>query len=132
MAQKELAKKPCKYCKELFKPRGGSQKYCSATCKRKDEQENHKSIKYFTNKPLNTYTCSWCGTSFKNANAKKYCSTSCAACANGSQRSVRKNTTAIELARINQLARDAGLSYGKYVGQEYAKLISHNTKENEK
>lgn len=132
MARKKLAKKPCLHCKELYVPNSSFQKYCSTTCKRKAEQESHKSIKVFSDKPLNTFTCSWCGTSFESHYAKKYCSITCAMCANGSQKSTRKNTTATELARINQLARDAGLSYGKYVGREYAKLISHNTKENEK
>lgn len=132
MPRKGLDKKPCLYCKDLFKPNKKTQKYCSTTCKRKAEQENHKSIKVFDNKPLHTFNCSWCGTAFESHYAKKYCSTTCALCANGAQKSIRKNINATELARINQLARDTGLSYGKYVGREYAKSISHSTKENEK
>ena len=122
----------CMCCKQPFIPKAWHQKYCSKSCMLKEKQRDHKSIKQLTEKMPNIYTCSWCGKTFESAHAKKFCSSICNQYANGARKTIRQNKTAAELARVNQLARDAYLSYGRYVGREYAKLISHNTKENEK
>lgn len=125
-------KKTCLICKTVFMQNTHNQLYCSKECALKAKRIEHKSVKQFINKPIDTYTCSWCGKTFESAHAKKFCSSICNQYANGARKTIRQNKTASELARVNQLARDAGLSYGRYVGREYAKLISHNTKENEK
>lgn len=118
--------KACLYCKKSFKPKSHRQIYCSTICKKTHERETHKSIKTDS-----VFYCAWCGKAFESQHVKKYCSRTCLLYANGSRQPKRKNTTATELARVNQLARDAGLSYGKYVGREYAKLIAHKGEQNE-
>lgn len=122
----------CPICQTKFIQKIYNQTHCSRKCTIRAKQLEYKSIKQLESKPLHTYNCNWCGKTFESAHAKKFCSTTCMHYARGTRKNTRQNKTASELARINQLARDAGLSYGKYVGQEYAKLISHNTKENEK
>ena len=122
----------CPICQTKFTQKVHNQIHCSRKCTLKAKQTEYKSVKQLENKPLNTYTCSWCGKIFEAEHAKKFCSRDCLLYSNNVKKLTRKNKTASELARVNQLARDAGLSYGKYVGREYAKLINHDTKENEK
>lgn len=116
--------KKCPYCDCVFTPKTHNQIYCSSKCRKASEQLSHKRI-FNINSP-NLYYCAWCGKGFTANRTRKYCSKVCMRYFNGAQRPKRDNANTTELARINQLARDNGLSYGRYVGKEYAKSIAHN------
>lgn len=115
--------KYCPVCKIKFQPNSGRQKYCSKKCKAIRAKERTFG--------LTEFFCAWCGDAFLYPRKKKYCCKECYLQANGrgSKKQKTKDSSykpLIEgsLAYVNQLARDAGLSYGRYTGQIYAQKFA--------
>lgn len=106
----------CKQCgKEFERGKGignNARKYCSDKCRRKYWRDSDNRVKYHIPK---TCTCAWCGIVFEAEQKRSYC---CYECRIASYRgkSLRKSN-AEKIAKINQLARDEGLSYGQYVAK---------------
>lgn len=106
----------CKQCgKEFDRGKGignNARKYCSDKCRRKYWRDSDNREKYHIPK---TCTCAWCGIIFETNAKRKYCTEDCRLAAYGRRKKKESNTLA--LANINQLAREAGLSYGQYVAK---------------
>ena len=64
---------------------------------------------------MRTYECNWCGMSFETDHKRKYCSDDCRLKANGKR--YRKKKLAKELSSVENLAREAGMTYGQYVAK---------------
>lgn len=108
-------KRICAYdkCKKLFQPYGNA-KFCSTKCR-------YEVLKL--KDALKPKPCKWCGT--LTTDKSKLCSTACTIAYNNAHAKSKKKSAQnnSELARINKLARETGLSYGKYVGKMYARGI---------
>jgi len=99
----------CPVCGKEFTTDKNAAKYCSAKCRRKANAPIPQATE-------RTFTCMWCGSTFKSDRQKKYCSAECRI------NSYRKNTfkrkqpePSLSLAQVAILSRQAGLSYGRYV-----------------
>ena len=102
----------CKMCGKEFERTHNAQKHCSVKCRRKYYSKKEVIKKYQLNKQQ---TCSWCGIIFEAEQKRKYCSDECRHLANGIGKRETKYNFA--LGNIAKLAREAGLSYGKYVAK---------------
>lgn len=118
--------KKCIVCGKYFEATAGNARYCSKECKYIAFKQNRNN----NNNRETEFSCAWCGKTFISQRKKKYCSKECRMSANGQKVSTKTkiNTYANaivpgSLADVVQKARDAGLSYGQYTGQIYAKQI---------
>lgn len=99
----------CRNCGKEFVREKNAQKHCSAKCRRL-WNSGKKSIHY-----PKTFTCSWCGIIFEAEQKRKYCCDECRFASYG-RRKIR-GSNAEKIAKINQLARDEGLTYGQVVAK---------------
>lgn len=108
---KSLFKKPCAYCKKLFKAPGNT-KYCTAMCKKLAKIERETSSEQL---------CKWCRTAYLNPNSE-FCST---ICEDSYARAHRPKPLPLKdedrLENTVKKAKESGLSYGYLVGQQYTK-----------
>lgn len=108
----------CEECGKEFEAKVAAQRYCCQKC---------RDIRYARIRGTGvekTLTCEWCGKQFQSARKKKYCSKQCRSSFNSSipdyidvvpKRKKTKSKKENSLAKINALAKQAGLSYGQYV-----------------
>ena len=101
----------CLCCGKEFIRKKNAQKHCSAGCRRKWNSGKEAKAKYYPK----TFTCSWCGIIFEAEQKRKYCSDECRFASYGRRKI--KGSNAEKIAKINQLARDEGLSYGQVVAK---------------
>ena len=96
----------CKCCGKSFTTNSNARMYCNSQCAK---------AKKVKQPILWSYTCNWCGLKFKAERKRKYCTEDCRERSYG-RRKGRTHTEQpdLSIAEINRLAKEAGLSYGKY------------------
>ena len=122
----KLKPKACKYCNRIFIPTANAQEYCDSECKYLHSKKKRL---------LELYYCDWCGTPFRSIRKKKYCCKDCRLYEKKKKKQPQSTSPdwAVELAKANQAARDAGTSYGKYYGLLYAQqFCKHKGEADEK
>lgn len=123
--------KNCKVCGCEFVASRRNQLYCSRKCKDEAWRLSYNERK----KPLEEIKkiCKLCGREFiTTKKTQVYCDKRCTDKANKLASCERKKAKAAEknkpkrctIADINEAARAAGMSYGKYVAMQYAKTIT--------
>lgn len=115
--------KTCPVCRNGFEPKRESQKYCCKTCALKHaHEEEHKRYGHAN--------CAICGKKFlKKSKYQKYCSRKCAQAEVNTEHFVKHGLTEKydlkkakrshkDLVKTNRQARQAGMSYGKWVSYQ--------------
>lgn len=126
-----MAQKTCPICLKNFTTTAKNQTYCDKYCSRIARQNSWRKKDF-----KEIVECPQCGTSFKNNRNKQYCSIACRnkAYANymkiynkrKSKKNSKESTTdqihkkpdalsGKSLTQVVKLAKEAGMSYGKYV-----------------
>ncbi len=111
-----MAIKICPYCGEKFVARNNAKKYCSAKCQQKDYKTKKKLEIIRHNFNISKYTCRWCGKQFESNTPVEFCSAACRKAHRQKKKTDNKKNMA-EIARINELARKEGLTYGQYLAR---------------
>ena len=107
--------KICPCCGVEFEARNNAAKFCSSKCRKKSHTIKQKAavMKYYN---ISKYTCKQCGKVFQAKVHRDFC---CAGCedAYAANRKERNRQNALEISRINELARKEGLTYGQYMAK---------------
>lgn len=105
-------KKTCAYskCHKKFNSKSTKNIYCSKRCSYLAHREKNA---------LLPKECKWCGTPTKNKNklCSEYCEQAYTHAKEAQKSKTKQDFPSIE--EITNLARQAGLSYGQYVGKLY-------------
>ena len=101
----------CKHCEKEFVSEKNVRKYCSSECRIKANKKKAMGVREFT--------CLWCGLKFMSDRARKYCCDKCRDNANDERcqarrRAKNKFKPKLSIDEITALAKEEGLSYGKY------------------
>ena len=100
--------KICPICLKQFQTVKNATKFCSGECKAEFLKQSKKK----------KCICAWCNKTFYTLRKKTYCTDVCRLYANArlSQPVIKKNSKPkISLNEVARLARECGMTYGKYV-----------------
>ncbi len=96
----------CKSCGKSFTTNANARMYCNSQCAKAEKKKQPI---------LWTYTCCWCGQKFKAERKRKYCTEDCRLTANGRKKTgLMLERPDLSLTDVARLAKEEGLSYGKY------------------
>lgn len=105
-------KKVCPTCSNEFELTSSGQLYCSNECKKAFKLSSIST-------KLKIFTCAFCLQPFESNRKRKYC-LDCKQIAYSRKSNYNKRTSnaseslSLSLDQVNALARESGLSYGKY------------------
>lgn len=113
----------CRECKKEFVGYKG-QKFCSVACKNKYIRRNKGKVRCM---------CRVCGAEFLSEFKTDYCSENCRLIAynmgvSAAKKERRKSKKRDSLSEYALKARNAGMTYGQYVGQEYIENLKREGK----
>lgn len=111
-----MAMKTCEACGKKFESDVSYQKYCSHKCAVTAYQIKRKGEIFRQRFNKEKYTCRWCGKQFDSNTPVEFCSAACRKAHRRKKKTDNKKNMK-EIARINELARSEGLTYGQYLAR---------------
>lgn len=110
-----MAVKICPCCGVEFVAKNNAVKFCSPKCRIKTNNACRKKrvMRYYN---VAKYTCKYCGKEFQAKVHRDFCSSGCEN-AYRANRKANNNKNMKEIIRINELARNEGLTYGQYMAK---------------
>ena len=106
----------CKYCSVEFVPKRDTQLFCCARCRSRYNATKYKQAK---GRDIVKKKCIKCGKTFITSELKREICLDCVA----AKRKEKKISNKEKIVSINKLARESGMSYGKFVAQTSMKPL---------